>query len=102
MGPSRRSNFWVFVLIALAGCSSAEKLKKERHRLARVHYFKGVEAIRHRDMPSALSELTTCLDQDPDFLRCRYEMGWAYFTDLKFRDTRDTWLQVKSVNPKFP
>ncbi len=62
--------------------------------LAQAAYRKGVAALKARDLPAAIEQLSACAAHQTRRADCRWELGWALFQDARWQDARDVWTQV--------
>ncbi|WP_443651672.1 CapA family protein [Corallococcus terminator] len=66
------------------------------------HYARGVEALKSKDGPTAIAELSACVQAAPSRADCRWELGWAYSLDGRWSETLTQWTQVRALKPDQP
>lgn len=80
------------LLPALAGANGPLKDKLEA----------GMKAQRAGQVEAAVDLYKGCLRDDPEFVPCHWELGWAYYTRNDWAGVVQQWRTVKRLQPDHP
>ncbi|SEU39785.1 Poly-gamma-glutamate biosynthesis protein CapA/YwtB (capsule formation), metallophosphatase superfamily [Myxococcus fulvus] len=69
---------------------------------AELHYVRGLEALKQKDTPVAIQELSSCVKALPSRVDCRWELGWAYSVEGRWADSLTQWTEVQKLAPEHP
>ncbi|AKF78986.1 capsular polysaccharide biosynthesis protein CapA [Myxococcus fulvus 124B02] len=69
---------------------------------AELHYGRGLEALKQKDTPVAIQELSSCVKALPSRVDCRWELGWAYSVEGRWADSLTQWTEVQKLAPEHP
>lgn len=79
----------MFWLLACAGAQTPEVLLE-----------KGMAAQRAKDVDGAVAAYEACLEADPKFVKCHWEIGWSLWTRNDWEGVVSHWEQVKTLDPQ--
>lgn len=65
-------------------------------------FTQGVEALKAKDFPTAISALSECTRLVPERVDCRWELGWAYSMEGRWREALEQWTEVERLEPSHP
>ncbi len=69
---------------------------------ADAHFTRGVEALKAKDTPAAITALSACAKAAPTRVDCRWELGWAYYVESRWPEALAQWTEVKRLAPQHP
>jgi len=62
----------------------------------------GMAAQRSGDVTAAKASYTACLQEDPAFVPCHWELGWSLWTEGDWAGVVEHWEKVKALEPAHP
>lgn len=62
----------------------------------------GIAAQRADDVPKAIEHYRRCLKEEPDHVRCHWELGWSYWSRNDWAAVVEHWDRVKELSPEHP
>ena len=58
---------------------------------------RGMAAQQSGDSASAIAAYQECLEHDPGYLPCHWELGWSHWTDANWQGVVDHWHEVQAL-----
>ncbi|MFP2904053.1 CapA family protein [Pyxidicoccus sp. 3LFB2] len=65
-------------------------------------YARGLEALKAKNTPTAITELSACVAAAPSRVDCRWELGWAYQLEGRWTEALAQWTEVQKLAPDHP
>jgi hypothetical protein len=62
----------------------------------------GMAAQRSGDVAAAKKAYTACLEEDPEFVGCHWEIGWSLWTEGDWKGVVSHWETVEKLDPDHP
>ena len=81
---------WMLTWFALAYSAPGDLLQQ------------GMEAQRGGNVAVALQRYQDCINEDPDFVACHWEIGWSYWTLGNWEKVVEHWRKVRFLDPNHP
>lgn len=81
------SAMWMTLIGAALAATPAELLEQ------------GMQAQRAGEVESALARYQQCIDEQPEFVACHWEIGWSYWTQGNWEKVVDHWSKVRALDP---
>ncbi|WP_044890269.1 CapA family protein [Myxococcus hansupus] len=65
-------------------------------------YARGMEALKAKDAPTAITALSACVEAAPSRVDCRWELGWAHSLENQWMEAFTQWTEVQKLQPDHP
>ncbi|QQR44588.1 CapA family protein [Myxococcus xanthus] len=65
-------------------------------------YARGMEALQAKDAPTAITQLSACVEAAPSRVDCRWELGWAHSLENQWAEAYTQWSEVQKLQPDHP
>ena len=66
------------------------------------HLDAGMAAMKAKKPAEAVTAYQACIADDPTFVPCHWELGWAYWVQNDWEKVVATWTKVKELDPAHP
>ena len=69
---------------------------------AHPQYKLGMEAMKRKDFSTAERAFRSCVEDEPQNVKCHWELGWAHWVRKEWESVVRHWVMVRTIDPNFP